>query len=210
MATLADLKAEICDDLARTDLMKQVETQISRAIAHYQGTRFWFNESRAETFSTVAGQQDYPYGDTAAITDFIHIDALFSTISTTVRQLRMVSPEEIETLGGVNVTTGEPTSYALFDRMIRLYPAPDKAYSMRLQGHIRLAEPATDTEATNVWLNNAYDLIRCRAKKMIALHITRDADMVQAMDAGERSAVDALYVQTAMRIGSGFIRATTF
>ena len=48
---------------------------------------------------------------------------------------------------------------------------PSVHYDIQFVGGIKTAAPASDAEAGNVWMTEAYELIRCRAKaKSPALH----------------------------------------
>jgi len=70
-----------------------------------------------------------------------------------------------------------------------LYPVPVSAYKCWIGCHLAMPPPASDTEENNVWMTprNAERLIRCRAKYEIAVHVTRNPTMAQAMspDNGE-------------------------
>lgn len=59
MTTLALLKAEIADDLDRTDLTTAIASEITKAIGFFQDTRFWFNETRDCVIATAANQRLY-------------------------------------------------------------------------------------------------------------------------------------------------------
>lgn len=211
MPTLGELKARIADDLVRSDLTTQIAAEINDGITKFQRRRFWFNETRDETFSTVVGQYIYDYTDLASITDLIEVDALYSTVSSYVRQLRPVPPEELETLGGTNALTGEPTSWCYFAQSIRLYPVPNGVYSMRIQGQIRKAGPTDDNDTTyNVWTYEAFELLRCYAKRQIAMHTLRDLEMVAIMNDAVKSQINDLLAETSKRNGTGIIRPTQF
>lgn len=211
MPSIDDLKSRIADDLVRSDLNTQIVNEIYDGITKFQRRRFWFNETRDETFSTVAGQYIYGYDDLSTIPDFVAIDALYSTVSSYVRQLRAVPPEELETLGGTNAMTGEPTSWCYFAQSIRLYPVPNGVYSMRIQGHIRKTPPTNVTDsAYNVWTYEAFELLRCYAKRQIAMHTLRDMEMVAIMNDAVKSQINDLLAETSKRNGTGIIRPTQF
>jgi hypothetical protein len=210
VATLSDLKARITDDLARSDLTSQIAAAITDAITHYQDARFYFNETRNVTFSTVAGQQIYTGSDVPEIPKFTVLDAVYVTVSGTVYDICREYPQEIETLSDSSATRGQPWSYSYFDQSIRFYPIPDQAYPVRIQGHIRLDAPASDGDGNNAWMNEAFELIRCRAKRLLAAHVIKDMELLQVMDAMETSAFERLVAATSRRIATGHIVPTQF
>jgi len=67
MTTLTLLKAEIADDLDRTDLTSAIASEITRAITYYQDTRFYFNETRDCVIATAADQRLYADEDVEGI-----------------------------------------------------------------------------------------------------------------------------------------------
>lgn len=210
VATLADLKARIADDLTRTDITSQIAAAITDAITHYQDTRFYFNETRNSTFYTVASQQIYDVADLADIPKFTTIDGIFVTVSGRVCELSRDAPRDIEIVSDSSVMVGQPWTYSYFDQSLRLYPVPDQAYLVRMQGHIRKDAPASDIDEGNVWMNEAFELIRCLAKKYLAAHVLKDPDLFQMMEDREGAALGRLVSSTSKRIATGRIRPTQF
>jgi hypothetical protein len=210
MTTLATLKADIADDLARSDLSTQIADAINRAITFYQNQRFWFNETRDETFSTVAAQARYSSSDDPAIPEFVTLDALITTVAGQNRILKQADPVEFELLQDNSASQGEPYCFTYYDITIGLYPIPDDAYTVRMMGHIRKAAPATDDEADNVWMTHGYQLIRSRATAELAMRKTRDFSLAQAMQIAEGQEFTRLKAETSQRIATGQIRATCF
>jgi hypothetical protein len=210
MTTLAALKAEIADDLDRTDITTQIASAITNAINHYKKTRFFFNEARTVTFTTVADQDTYTSSDQVSIPLMFDFDVVTITVDDDARELVRMSHAETELLNDASASTGEPVAYAYFNQAFRLYPIPDDAYVVRIVGGIKTAAPASDAEANNVWMTEAYELIRCRAKAYLGVHVVKDADMAGTMAMAEKDALDALYAETSRKKASGQIRATTF
>jgi hypothetical protein len=211
MTTLTALKAEIVSDLDdRTDLTDEIASAITSAITYYQRTRFYFNEKRSLTFSTVAAQQNYTSSDAANIPNMLRIDLVHFTVSGQRRELRRRNFYELETLYDTSASSGEPFLYAYHDREIWLYPIPSTTYTVRVLGHMIVAAPATDGEASNPWMTEAYELIRCRAKAYLAAHKLRDPELAQTMQALEFDALGRLNKETALRLGTGMITPTEF
>lgn len=210
MSTLALLKAEIADDLARSDLTSQIASAISSAIAFYKPGRFFFNETRDATFATVADQSRYTSDDDADIPLFLKLDGVFLEDDGQSYWLHRNEPVELESLLDGNATGGRPVSYAYFNRSFWLYPVPDGVYTVRPIGQIEKAAPASDAETGNVWMTNAYELIRCRAKRYLFQHIIKDPAQASMMGAFESKALASLMVGTTQRVASGMIRKTEF
>lgn len=182
MTTKTLLKATIADDLARSDLTTQIGEAIDTAIKHYQNTRFYFNEVRTVTFDTVAGQSTYTSSDSANIPKFVQLDQVFLVESTTIWELDRRDPIDMEYyLPASGASSGRPMSYAYFEQSFRFWPVPDAAYTIRPMGVIKKDVPATDDEASNVWMTQAYELIRCRAKAYLAIHTQADMELLVRM-----------------------------
>jgi len=213
MTTRGTLKTEILDDLERSSTADgtRVLAAISAAIKHYQPRRFFFNESRSVTFTTVAADWDYTFGSTGDITtEFYKIDMVVREASDGDWPLAVADYRDIEVANGADSTNDEPTEWAYIDRTLVLSPIPDDAYTIRLTGHVKLAEPAADDTAGNAWFTEAYELIRCRAKSYLYAHVYPDVAMAQMMQAAEASALHSLLSATQDRVAPGFLEATEF
>lgn len=207
MTTRDDMVAEIEDDTERSD-SAAIVTKINKAIRYYQGERFWFNESRDTTFSTVIAQTDYAVADLGA--EFYEIDGIFVTQGTNILQMRPRDYREIEQLLDGASTSSLPAWYAYVAGALRFYPSPDQVYPVRVTGHIKKAEPAIGAEANNVWMNEGYNLIIARAKAELFAHRWEDPTNAAIMLQAERMAFSELKSKTAGKIGTGSFRPTQF
>lgn len=210
MSTLADLQAEIADDLDRTDLTSQIASEITKAIRHYQRTRFYFNETRDETFTTVAAQASYGVDDAAFLPKIIEIDQMFVEDGGEPFELDQISPIEWQALTASGSATGRPDSWVYYNQKYCLYPIPNKAYTIRPMCHIMVDAPASDTEEDNEWMNEAFDLIRARVCAMLGLRKLRDSELVQLHQAAELSELNRIIAETASKVGTGFVTPTDF
>lgn len=214
MTTLADLSSAIADDIDDTtgEYGAAITKAIKAAQRYCERTTYYFNETRDVTFVTVNGQEWYGAADNANIPTLIRIEAVYSEDSNGQR-LRMIreTPEDIEILADNSATTGEPFSWTYFNQQIRLYPIPDAAvFTIRLQlGLYRLA-PLVNGADTNAWLSEAYDLIKARAKYILAKDTLKDASIAMEALNDWRDQDEALSAETASRSGTGMIRATCF
>ncbi len=174
--TLADLYAEIADDIERADLGPQIATAVDRAIRFYQPDRFFFNEGYIN-FQTIAGADVYATGDASDIPDLMAIDSAVLLDSDQPTVLTRVPEAWIE---GVDQPASEsrPCAFSYFDRSIRLWPIPSDAWTVRMMVHRRLAAPGPDQ--SNGWTEEASGLIAARAKWHLALNSLRSPPMAQA------------------------------
>lgn len=211
MTTLTVLKARIADDLDRTDISSQIASAITDAIEHYKNDRLFFNETRSSTFVTVAAQSRYTVADDTDIPLWFDLDAVFMTDSTREIDMAQYDPVQMEyLLGQTSPGSGLPYAYAYFDSSFWFYPVPDDVYTVRPMGAIEKAAPASDGETGNVWMTEAFELIRCRAKVYLAAHVINDPNLAMIMTQAEQSALERLQRKTSKRIATGRIEPTAW
>lgn len=212
MTTLSTMKARIADELARSDLTSNIAYAISDAIAAYQDERFWFNESRAITFSTVTDQEFYDSNDAADLARLTKIDYIVYYQDNQPYELKPMRPVDMEYASSSATSTGSPSWYCYYNQQLRFYPVPDQAYTVRVAAAVTVAEPASDAEASNPWMTHAERLIRSRAKTELALHVLKDMDLATTMSEAVTEAYEQLKERTNQitMLGEGRIRAMAF
>lgn len=212
MTTLAIMKSRIATELRRSNITSQIATAISTAIQSYEDERFYTNESRENTFSTVANQEFYTSSDAAFIGLLTKIDYIVLYINDTPFELAPTFPELLEVASTNSTSTGSPSEYAWYDEKIRLYPVPDEVWTVRVAGVLSTAEPASDSETGNFWMTTAERLIRSRAKQELALHVLRDLELAQIMGGAATEAFEQLDRRTKRitKTGGGRIRPMAF
>ncbi len=173
--TLADLYAEIADDIERADLGPQIATAVDRAIRFFQPDRFFFNEGYV-TFQTIPGSDVYASGDAGAIPDLMAIDSVVMLDGSTPTVLQRVDEAGIEAADQPS-SQSQPFAYSYFERSLRLWPMPSDVWTVRVMAHVRLPAPALDE--ANAWTDEASGLIAARAKWHLALNALRSAPMAQ-------------------------------
>jgi hypothetical protein len=216
MTTLATLKSTIADDLVRTDLTAQISAAIDEAITYYAASRFYFAETTLVAFETEVDEREYTHdlmefdnGSEQVIP--VRIEAVIAVVNGQNFQLERIDPLEMEMLHDTTVASGQPQNWSYTGSgVFSLYPLPDDEYTIRLLGLFRRGPPETDAETGNVWMTDAFELIRCRAKFYLAVHTTQDADMATAMAQLEMVAKDRLIRETALRSSTGRIIPTGF
>lgn len=213
MSTQTALKAQIVNDIRnRSDLTTQIAYCIADAITHWQRERFFFNETRSSTFTTVADQASYTSSDDADIPKFYKIDFVTLTDSGgIVYELERIDHEDMEHIQFTGTSSGRPYAYSYFAETFWLYPIPDvSTYTIRPVGHIELAAPASDGEANNAWMTKAYDLIRYTAEERLFRDILIDTERAAIARTGKEEALLKLLAWSSKKTATGMIKATTF
>ncbi len=203
MTTLGTMKERISQETRRkayddagTRYQTAVDDAISTAIQAYQDERFYFNESRDVTFSTVNAQEFYDSDDQSDLANLIKIDYVKLHVDNTTFDLMPDYPSEIESASTNATATGQPGWYLWYNQQIRLYPIPNDAWTVRVAGVYTYAEPAADDTANNFWMTVGERLIRSRAKYELALHVLRDVELAQTMASAVTEALSQMKSRT--------------
>ena len=205
MATYLDMITRIADESLRSDMSDQIKLCIQDAIAHYEVERFWFNQFRDRTFTTVAGQEFYGQADHADIPNILEFDAVTLTVGTTRWPLTKIGYIQLEQWNADAASRGQPTHYAYWGQQIRLYPVPDNPYEIRLSGLFKLPTLVADGDQS-AWTKEAEELIRHRAKSLLYSQYLRDDANAGRAAALEAATHERLSTTTARRLAAGDIR----
>src|SRR6478609_1432785 len=211
MSTYGDLKTRIADEMKRTTLTTQIQNHVLDAVKFYGATRFALNEKQG-TITTIAGTRYYDANTVAPGTlpaDIAEIDTIICTVSGREYPLRRASQSELNDIDGGTSLAGDPTQFAWYAGKLRLYPTPSAARVLTLSYQYILTAMSSSGD-TNFWTNEAEELIRCRAKKTLCMHVTMDAEMAGAMAVGEREALAELKKAARKLQASGHVKATRF
>lgn len=203
MTTLTIMQARIANEIDDDDLGDEITSAIQSAIKHHERRRFYFNQ-KTFTFPTVAAQEYYAAADAADIATFLEVQTQYLTSGGIRYPINVTSFEAIDESQNGTVT-GRPTNWAFFGQKFRLYPIPDAVYTVTVAGHYRLAT-ITDPALGNAWFDDAEELIRQRAKRIIAMDITKEISDAQAAQALEDMALEALLYETQLRRGRQLLR----
>ena len=209
MPTLGTMKTRIANDLARSNLTSEIADSIDTAIAEYEMERFWFNESRSITFSTVASQEWYTSSDNSNIPDLLQIDFVKLTDGTTNYGLKHVPYKELELISDANNSDAQPIWYTMYAQQMRMYPVPDTAYTITVSAHIKLGTPSDDA-SSNAWTTEAEMLIRSAAKRLLYEDVIHDDAKAARHARQEHRALERLRAETTRRVGTGRIQPTEF
>ncbi|TIM14466.1 MAG: hypothetical protein E5Y67_12365 [Mesorhizobium sp.] len=212
--TFGDMIDAIADDVDDTtgEYGDAIQRAIKAAIRYCEREPYYFNESRDVTFSTVSGQEWYDYADNDDIGTLVRIVAAYSEDASGQRTLlSRAMPEDIELLADNGSSRGEPYCFTYFDQRVRLYPIPGATvYTIRLQlGPYRLWT-LSDTTDTNSWLDEAYDMIKARAKYILHKDTLKDASLAAEALNDFNDQEQSLKAETSRRSGRGRIVCTAF
>lgn len=211
--TLQDLQNRIAQDLTRDDLTgdyltSPIANAVKDTIKFYARERFWFNQTRLQTFNTVIGQVTYTTADLSIIPNIIKIDALFLPQNQSIYPLDRYEPPDFEVISGGMTGGGKPTAYTYSDQTILLWPSPFAVYNMRLHCFYKLAYP--NPSDTNAWTDDAEELVRAHAKQLLYMDVLEDDQGAQRMGAKIPVLLAALRAETSARMTTGRIRGTEF
>jgi len=167
MSTLGQVVAKIREDINRgSDADARIKRAVAEAIHFYRNRRVGFNIKRA--YAAVSSGNEY----VSLPTDWIEADFMQLTDGTRREVLDEVTYDWIEDRLGPTDERGEPYKYAIQNRTLRLYPIPDRTYTLMFSFQFELkdvSESASDG-VTNAWLNEGEQLIRRRAMADMYVH----------------------------------------
>lgn len=183
-STLGGMKARIAAELRRSDLSTQIECAINDAILEYAKERLRFSDTIPDsppTFDTVDAQSIYTSADNANIASAMKIDYVTLAVGNTLTYLVRQQPVVLKLWNQEGTMSGQPTWYAYEGNELILSPIPNDVWEVTLGLFRNVAAPAADDTAGNAWMTDGERLIRSRAKYEIALHVTRNPTMAEAM-----------------------------
>lgn len=205
----SSLQSLVADDLMRSDLTTQIQTEIVGAVNYFQNERFYFNEDRSVSFTTASAQEFYSSADNSNIDDYLEIDSIVTTVNGTRYKLDRTTYDELERKSTNTSTTGYPQEFAYYNQQIRMYPIPNGSYGSRISGVLRFAQLSAAGD-TNAWtrMADAGHLIRWEAERRIYSTIIKDDEnaMRCARNAGQE--LTRLREETNRRLSSGRVMPT--
>jgi hypothetical protein len=206
MATVANLCTTIIGDLQRADtsLSDIVLIDIQSSIRDYETQRFYFNEKLLSV--TLSATDTYALSIYAAalsgVSDVIEVDGLDVSISSRTYSLRELTPRDLIARQG-NGLTGNPSFYAIFNQSVCIESKPTPAVVSTMMAHVKFTEIAAGGfSTTNVWTNDASELIRNATLKRLWGRRFQNMEAAQAAAIAEASALKALQRRTDAVAGS--------
>lgn len=176
MATLGELTNEILEDIYRgSDYAPRVKRAIETAIKSYRSKRVGFNIKRAK--ATITSGMEY----VKLPLDWIEADFMQLKDGSERSPLDEVTYDRIEDEMGDTADRDEPYWYAVQNRQLRLYPIPDRTYTLvfSYQFEWKNVSKGADDNTTNPWLDEGLELIRCKAMADLYVNYLGGAENVQ-------------------------------
>jgi len=214
------MQTRIADEIVRDDLTSQIKNAINSAIETWEGARFVFNE-RKYKITTVANQEYYDlvsttlllYDGTAVGTGekLLEIDNITATVNNSFYPLSPRTQQWFSRNSApASQYVGQPDSYTIFNDQIRIFPVPDAAYDVNIDGLARLSpNPLSSDSDTNAWMVAGETIIRQQAKYLLYRDILRDAEGKAAASEGIQEAQFHLERKAAGKLYTGRQRAWT-
>ena len=178
MTTRSDMIQALELEYDRTSLTAMANAAIKSAVRHYDTERFYFNEA-VKKFVTVADQEIYTFAS-LSMSDFLFMDFVKTTVSGTHYPLNRRTHQYIEAKQTSDVYTGYPYDYAIHNQGLKFYPIPNASYTCEATyvKSIPVSLSASNSDST-VWTNEAYDLIRDRARAFMDINFFKDDFAIQ-------------------------------
>lgn len=129
---LTQLQASIQAKGYGTDTAAAQLDMLNSAYREVLGKRRWpFLEKQDATIPTVVGTASYSL---AGITDFLHVDAVRLEITATkdFPEIDYLPPQEFRSLEHTDRDNGTPAYWTFVNQVLRIYPAPDKVWTLRI------------------------------------------------------------------------------
>jgi hypothetical protein len=199
MPTLIEIVEQITDDLVNEAVtVDQVKRAIRQTIQAHEREEFWFTQLR-RSFNTVANQAYY--GSATVFSDVADINTVRS-MHNGETIITAVPFDQID----INAGTGSPCHFSRLGKELRLIPTPDAAYQITVNFWGKFPK-LEENEATNVWLEEAEELIVHGAKKRLALNVIYDNAIAERSAVQEREAYDILKAESRIRRPEAKLRA---
>lgn len=219
MGTFLDMQNRIADELGgRTDLLapsfgvplSPIQLAIQDAVSFWENERFYFNEYRTSgAFSTVVGQEFYTVSDWADIPTIFHIDKLSILIS---GNRYFMTPRTEQWMEDISINpswSGQPVDYAYYNYQLRFYPIPNGVYPVNVLGTKQFAQLLENSDS-NVWTNDAEQLIRLTAKQYLYRDTILDDEKAASMENGATKQFSSLKGGTFKKAASLKFQPTYF
>jgi hypothetical protein len=203
MTDFGTMEARIRREMNRDGLTSEIRDQIASAINFYESDRFFFNEYSASA-TTTTGQANL-----TAPTASLELDLI--EIIDGGQKKQLIERNFLDIIARDDATA-EPTDYAEFNDLLRLYPVPDKKYTVHMFGKQKLTEVSASASAatTNAWMTDGEVLIRTKAKEYVYEHRLRNSNEANRMRGMSEIEWTRLKKKTTDKVATGRIRRFPF
>lgn len=160
MSNLGQMVQRIRVDLNRgSNYDARIKQAIVDSIAYYKNKRLGFNIKRARALLTSGNET------VSLPTDWLEADYLRLEKDGDRDPLREVTYDWMEEHMRDDDESGRPSKFAVQHRELRLFPIPDKSYTLVLSFHYELKDVSLSASdgATNGWTTEAEEMVRKHA-----------------------------------------------
>ena len=182
--TLGQITDNVALMLLRTDLNTQIQTEAKQAINYYASERFWFTESRI-SFTCSSGVSEYTLS--ASVLEVIAVQITRNSSSYVINPLAEKDRLSYDTSN----ITGDPSWYSMFGGRFIPYPSPSATYTVGISAVVKPATLSV-TGNSNVWTNNAQELIESRTAANVCMRFIRDDTLANNFKLLESEALENL------------------
>lgn len=202
MTTLSDIETRIFDEVKLT-ASTAVRNAVLSAVKWYRNHRFWFNEM-ALTFtatSSIAGYTLSTIISAAAlpVRDVLKIDSAAISLNNRRYRLTRIPYKRYIDLDP-SLVFGFPTQFTIHRGIFFFYPTPSQTFTTEVSGLWNITLTSSGS-SSNVWTNEASELILTRAKADYYLNFLHDPQEAQAQWEYEKLWLNKLDEETDSRLG---------
>ncbi len=214
MTTFATMRTRIAKELGDPDDSRwtsEIKTAIVQAIEEHEHRTFWFTQDKYITASDVTSTlvADTEYYAFPTSPDLVRLDSLriIPSGATDPYPLTRIHWERGEEAAApATLSTGTPIAYSVRGEKVRLYPIPAAADTLYWAGLFRPTTEITTASAdnaTNVWMVEGANLIRNRAKEIVARGTLHDGQLAGEAEVDALQALMFLNEKTTVRLRTG-------
>lgn len=193
------------NEIDDADLRDEVKLAIQSAISHHSRKRFWFNRVRFD-FPIVVDDEYFDSTDDTEIPNIVQVDSAWVTDGSSIRYPLVQVNDAVISEAQDGLVKSRPEVFSYVRKQFHIYPISDGSYTCYIEAWSRLSALSADTD-TNDWMTTAEELIRQRAKYILAIDYIGDEAMALRARGAEAEALDALEYETFQRRGQQFLRA---
>ena len=226
--TLADIALDCAKFLGRVDasgtqildLEDEIKAEIAETVRYYNREKWALTEFRGMVLTTSTGVAWYSSVDLTSgsgdqsgagrtavdVNTILSIDYARMDVNDLDYDLKRLRISEFEAMFEGNTPSLYPNYYTIYAGQIGLYPVPDAAYTIYINGHVKPVVPVNDPD-TSVWFDQAKELIETGACKRVCLKYLRQADRAAEFAALEDVARRQLMGEHMRRSGTGKLKS---
>lgn len=205
MSNLGLMVSRIASEIRRTGMNDEIKYAVAAAVEFWRKKRTNFNQLNF-TFSTAIAQEYYTSADSTNIPLIAKIDIAMYVDGTYERALDLVDSNWIDDQGLVSASfRSEPEYLAYIRSSVRLFPVPNVAKTIRIEGLLELIDSSGATglqrltrdnvlnlpdSYASAWFTEGFEIIKSYAKGYLNLHVIKNTNEASMMYSDARDMAD--------------------